>query len=498
MIAVKDKLFALVKSLTKAEKAHFSKYARLSSVKEKPDYLRLFEYLDKQEEYDEEALQVHFAGEKLLLHFSRKKNQLITKITESLGVLYEARTPETDLRRQMNQLPVLYEKAIHEKTLLRELEVRIRAIKKMAGKHEQLHILMELFDWEKRVLVSQDKKTKQEETQALITEQERLRHLLNVELNLRNVYSEAYLVLTKDINLEIPANRERFEQLMEYPLTINEEEEEELSGKAKKYFYFIKSTHHRIRQEPEQAYKYARLLVDIYEKEEKKQGFINEVDYRNQLCYYMITCSRVGKFEDYPRTIAKIREMYDETEEDTLLFNIMSFLGLKYYLNMYQFEEAAELSNDIDQHWEALLKVTTKRRQLAYCYNMSIAYWFSGNIQKAITWLSRILNFEDVKEGQRIVLFARILQLPMYYDFGDENLDNRVESTRRVLAKRNRMGDFEGIVIRFFRKLVRIFEKDKKQALFQKFYADLTEFNAQNTPAPHGMDELLHWCKKYL
>ena len=92
MIAVKDKLFALVKSLTKAEKAHFSKYARLSSVKEKPDYLRLFEYLDKQEEYDEEALQVHFAGEKLLLHFSRKKNQLITKITESC-LLYTSPSP---------------------------------------------------------------------------------------------------------------------------------------------------------------------------------------------------------------------------------------------------------------------------------------------------------------------------------------------------------------------------------------------------------------------
>jgi len=151
MVAVKDKLFALVKSLTKAEKAHFSKYARLSAVKDKPDYLKLFEYLDKQEDYDEEALQVHFEGEKLLLHFSRKKNQLITKITESLGVLYETRTPETDLRRQMNQLPVLYEKAIHEKTLLKEVEVRIRAIKKMAQKHEQLHVLMELFDWERRM-----------------------------------------------------------------------------------------------------------------------------------------------------------------------------------------------------------------------------------------------------------------------------------------------------------------------------------------------------------
>jgi len=494
MVAVKDKLFALIKSLTKAEKAHFTKYARLSSVKDKPDYLKLFEYLDKQTDYDEEALHTHFEGEKLLLHFSRKKNQLITKITESLGVLYETRMPETDLRRQMNQLPVLYKKAIHEKSLLKEVEIRIRAIKKMAEKHEQFHILMELFDWERRVLINQDKKTKDKETHALIAEQERLRQVLNVELNLRNTYSEAYLILTKDVNLEIVANREKFKQLLEYSLNINEIDE--LSSRSKKYFYFLKSSHHRIEREPELAYKYARLLVDIFENEEKKQGFINVVDYKNQLCYYMVTCSRVGKYEDYPKTIAKIREMYDALEEDTLLLNTMSFLGLKYYLNTYQFDEAAKLADDIDLHWEALLKVTTKRRQLAYCYNVAIAYWLSDHIEKAITWLSRILNFEDVKEGQRIILFARVLQLPIYYDFGDENLDNRLESTRRVLAKRNQLGDFESMVIKFFRKLIRAFERDKKQALFQQFHSDLTEFKTHNKPTPHGLDELLVWSEK--
>ncbi len=496
MVAVKDKLFVLVKSLTKAEKAHFSKYARLSAVREKPDYLRLFEYIDKQDDYDEEALKVHFEGEKLLLHFSRKKNQLITKITESLGVLYEARMPETDLRRQMNQLPVLYKKATHEKTLLKELEVRIRAIKKMAEKHEQLHILMELFDWEKRVLVTQDKKTKQQEIQELIAEQERLRHILNVELNLRNIYSEAYLIVIKDINLEIPANRENFEKLMTYPLTINEMDD--LSGKAKKYFYFLKSTYHRTRQDLDLAYKYARLLVDIFEREEKQQGFVNTVDYKNQLCHYMLTCSHVGKFEDYPKIIAKIRKMYSAKEEDVLLLNTMSFLGLKYYLNTYKFDEAAQLADDIDRHWEALLKVTRKRRQLAYCYNISVAYWLSGSVEKAVTWLSRILNFEDVQEGHRIILFARILQLPIYYDFGDENLDNRIESTRRVLAKHKQLGGFEALVIKFFRKLVRTYEKDKKKVLFQKFHARLTTFKAENTPAPHGLDELLVWSEQHI
>jgi len=185
-------------------------------------------------------------------------------------------------------------------------------------------------------------------------------------------------------------------------------------------------------------------------------------------------------------------------EEDPLLLNTMSFLGLRYYLNTYQFEEAATLADDIDRHWEALLSVTRKRRQLAYCYNITIVYWLSGNIEKAITWLSRILNFEDVKEGQRIILFARILQLPIYYDLGDENLDNRVESTRRVLAKRKQLGAFEGLVIKFFRKLVRAFEKDKKQALFQRFYAELTIFEANSGSAPHGLEEMILWCKKYI
>ena len=260
----------------------------------------------------------------------------------------------------------------------------------------------------------------------------------------------------------------------------------------------MKSSYHRIQQEFDLGYKYARLLVDIFEKEEKKQGFVNTVDYKNQLCHYMLTCSRVGKFEDYPAIIAKIQGMYDAMEEDTLLLNTMSFLGLRYYLNTYQFEEAARLADDIDRHWQVLLGVTRKRRQLAYCYNITIAYWLSGNLEKAVIWLSRILNFEDVKEGQRIVLFARILQLPIYYDFGDENLDNRIESTRRVLAKRKQLGELEGLVVKFFRKLIRAFEKDKKQVLFQRFYAELTAFKANNGSNTHSLEEMIIWCKKYV
>lgn len=495
MTTNKDKLFALVKSLTKAEKAHFSKYARLSAVKEKPDYVKLFEFLDKEEKYDEKAVKNHFEGERLLQHFSRKKNQLIGKITESLGVLYEGRTAATGLRRQMNQLPILYEKAVQEKSLLKELDTRVKAMKKQAQKNECLHILIELFDWEKRVIVNQDKKSKEREIQVLLTEQKDLQIALNQELDLRNIYWEAFPILTRDIELEVPKNRARFEQLMEVPLKIKKVKD--LTATAKKYYYFLTSSHYRILGEADIAYTHARKLISIFEKEEKTQGYVDTMDYKNQLCFYMITCSHAGKYENYPKIIAKLRALYNTIETDKVLFNTMSFLGLKYYLNTYQFKEAADLSDDIDLHWEGLLTVIPKRRQLAYCYNMSVAYWLSGNTGKAVTWLSQILNFEGVEEGQRIILFARLLQLPIYYDFDDDNLDNRIESTRRVLSKHNALGDFESIVIRFFRKLVRIsFDKKQTKEHVQKFHKELTILEKNSTGKPHVLEELLVWCKK--
>lgn len=490
-----DKLFALVKSLTKAEKAHFTKYARLSAVKEKPDYLRLFDFLEKQEAYDEKVIKIHFEGERLLEHFSRKKNQLVSKIIDSLGVLYEGRTAETDLRRQMNQLPILYEKAVQEKSLFKEFEVRVRAMKKQAQKNECIGMLIELFDWEKLAIISQDKKSKERDINALIAEQEVLQHTLNQELNLRNIYWEAFHILTRDVELEGIESRARFEQLMEFPLNIKNVDT--LTLKAKKHYYFLTSSYYRIRGKFDIAYTHARKLIGMYEQEEKKQGYVNTMDYKNQLCYYMITCSRAGKFEDYPKIIDKLRALYDTIGTDDVLFNVMSFLGLKYYLNTYQFDAAADLSDDIDQHWEGLLPVIKKRRQLAYCYNMTVAYWLSGKIEKAVTWLSKILNFEGVEEGQRIILFARLIQLPIYYDFNDDNLDNRVESTRRVLSKHDRLGEFESLVIRFFRKLIRInFDKQQRQEHIQNFHQRLMTIEKNNASPPHGLEELIVWCER--
>jgi len=73
---LQDKLFVLIKSLTSGEKTYFSKYSRVHHAKEKPDYLRLFEFIDEEEEYDEKALKKHFKKDKFIKQLPRKKTQL--------------------------------------------------------------------------------------------------------------------------------------------------------------------------------------------------------------------------------------------------------------------------------------------------------------------------------------------------------------------------------------------------------------------------------------
>ena len=51
-----DILFKLIKSLEKAEKRHFKLYIKRSSANEDLKIVRLFDALDKQEEYDEKSL----------------------------------------------------------------------------------------------------------------------------------------------------------------------------------------------------------------------------------------------------------------------------------------------------------------------------------------------------------------------------------------------------------------------------------------------------------
>jgi len=77
-----NQLFDIIKSLTPEEE---KKFKLLSSLQQgEKNYIKLFNFVQKQESYDEEDVKAHFKNEVFVQHFASEKNQLLHHILKCL------------------------------------------------------------------------------------------------------------------------------------------------------------------------------------------------------------------------------------------------------------------------------------------------------------------------------------------------------------------------------------------------------------------------------
>ena len=73
-------LFRLIRSLSKSEKRFFKLMSSLQSGEK--NYIKLFDAIEKQAEYDEEAIKVQFKTETFIKHLPSEKNHLYKLILQ--------------------------------------------------------------------------------------------------------------------------------------------------------------------------------------------------------------------------------------------------------------------------------------------------------------------------------------------------------------------------------------------------------------------------------
>ena len=140
-----DILFKLIKSLEKAEKRHFKLYIKRSSANEDLKIVRLFDALDKQEEYDEKSLLKKLPGtEKRQLY--NLKTHLYKEILASLRLLKSADSLDLQLNEQFDYAHILYKKGL----FLQSLKILDRA-KELAKTHQKFYFLAQVVALEKRI-----------------------------------------------------------------------------------------------------------------------------------------------------------------------------------------------------------------------------------------------------------------------------------------------------------------------------------------------------------
>jgi tetratricopeptide (TPR) repeat protein len=140
-----DDLMQLINSLSRAEKRHFRLFVKRNQASSDILFLQLFDFLDRQGEYEEEQLLQKIPGIKKT-QLSNLKAHLYKQLLISLRLLNKGNNEDILIRENIDYARLLYNKGLYRQALdiLEKAKERARA----AG---MLNQALEILEFEKRI-----------------------------------------------------------------------------------------------------------------------------------------------------------------------------------------------------------------------------------------------------------------------------------------------------------------------------------------------------------
>jgi hypothetical protein len=141
-----NQLFLLIQSMSKQEKRYFRIFSSRHST-EKNNYYTLYQVIERQKEYDEEAIIKLLQEHQFVNRLSIAKTRLYDQILRSLSSFHAQKSVDSDLFFVLQSIEILYSKALY-KSAWKKLHSGI----KLAEKHEKHEILLQLNKWKQRLI----------------------------------------------------------------------------------------------------------------------------------------------------------------------------------------------------------------------------------------------------------------------------------------------------------------------------------------------------------
>ena len=229
-----DDLFTLIKSLSETDKKFFRQYASLQS--DEANYLKLFNFIDSLETYDDEVVKDHFKSESFVKQLSVAKNYLNEVILRTFRISAEKESPEIGLQLMMMDCRFLL-----SKKCLNQLKKALKRAKKLAEEQENFLVLMNIYGLQRHLLTEFRFEARENITLDAISIEESatLKKIENVNI-IYDLYCKAKLIITTNRELNVSDDKRiEFISIFEHPLMA--EEGTALSVRAKHWFH---SAHH--------------------------------------------------------------------------------------------------------------------------------------------------------------------------------------------------------------------------------------------------------------
>ena len=444
-----DILFQLIKSLEKGEKRNFKLYVKRNSGSEDLKIVQLFDALDKMEEYDEAVLLKKNKSIKKQ-QLSNSKAHLYKQILSSLRLIEDGDNIDIRLHEQLDFARILYNKGLY----LQSLKV-LDKLKEVAKNNNQITYQLQAVIFEKKIEALHITRSMENRAEELSKESNEVNLHLNLISRFSNLALELYSWYIKHGHARDEKDVEAVKIFFDTNLPAYESVP--LGFYEKLYLYQSYCWYGFILQDLLMYYRYTKKWVDLFEEAPNmKAGETGQyIRGMHNLLSAQFNLSNYDKFEQY----LKIFESFSVSHEGTMNANarIQTFVYLhiakinKHFLEG-TFTEGLELVPYIEEKLEAYHLHLDRHRVLVFYYKIACLYFGSGNNEKAIDYLNKIINRKfDLRTD--LQCYARLLHLIAHYELGnDALLEYLIKSVYRFMYKMKNLSTVEEEIFRFIRR----------------------------------------------
>lgn len=444
-----DALFQLVKSLEKSEKRNFKLYARRNSSVDDLKVIQLFDALDKMNDYDEKGLLKKTKSIKKQ-QLSNIKANLYKLILSSLRLIRDEANIDIHLHELMDHARILYNKGLY----LQSLKM-LERLKETARTHQQLTFLQQALFFEKKIEGLYITRSIQNKADLLTAESDAVNEQLILVNQLSNLALQLYSWYIKNGHARNEKDVKELRSFFEKNLPSNALE---VNGFYERlYLYQAYVWYAFIRQDFLHYYRYSQKWVNVFadypdlikvETASYIKGMHNLMNAHFSLINIEKLSLCIKQFEQF----TKQKYLQENENNRVLAYQYLYTARINLYFLQGKFTKGLRLVPFLEEMLKEYELYLDTHRVLVFYYKIACLYFGSGDNEKAIDYLNRIINQKgDLRTD--LQCYSRLLHLIAHYELGNfELLEYLIKSVYRYMSKMENLSKVEEEMFKFLRR----------------------------------------------
>lgn len=470
-IKVKESLHELIKYLSKSEKRYFKIHSSRHIIGDENNYIILFDFLEAQESYDEEALFIHFKGEAFLNKFSVTKKRLYDHILTALDAYHSSASIDAQIYRLLHSADILYQKSLYEQS-----RRQLRSAEKLALKHERYNLLSEVSLKQKRLIESSG-----------YADSDEVERIFKNDLNYHDksqTYDQFWNLKSRLFELLASKGISRTEtDLIQFKAIIDEllltKKSKELDFESHYLYNHIYSAYFFAIANMDDSYTYLQANIELLES--RKEYIESKPNrYFSILTNAIFVAAKLKKTNETHGLLKKLKQLTTDysiqpSEDFNIkLFSSINSIELTVLILRGELEEAKKLVPLIESGMLLYADKLTSNRKAFLDFKIATVLFVTQDYHAALKWINRILNDAELDRQEDILSFAHILSLLIHFEMKNESLlPYAIRSAQRFLKARNRLYHFETLFLKYITRMSKTTDVFKLEEIFEELYKEL-------------------------